>query len=131
MKNIPLPMMMMMIMMTMKSCPHNPPHPFCIITTVTSNTNGLFLAVYVDTDEEAYSFSNNPAEFSIYNCATYQICSILGMLISMRAADKTGMQGVNGSTTASGIGTIKFTITDDNNIKHTIMLHDVIYLLRI
>ena len=29
---------------------------------------------------------------------------------------------------AAGIGTIQFTITDDDNIKHTIVLRDVIYL---
>ena len=29
---------------------------------------------------------------------------------------------------ASGIGTIQFTITDEDNVKHVIQLHDVIYL---
>ena len=35
-----------------------PTTPLYMMTTVTSNTNGLILAVYADTDEEAYSFSN-------------------------------------------------------------------------
>ena len=38
------------------------------------------------------------------------------------------MCGVNGSTIASYVGTIQFTITDDDNANHTIVLHDVIYL---
>ena len=46
----------------------------------------------------------------------------------MRPAPKIGVQGVAGSSMASGIGTIQFTIIDDDNVKHVIQLEDVIYL---
>lgn len=46
----------------------------------------------------------------------------------MRLAPKIGVMGVSGSSMASGIGTIRFIIADDDGRKHTIILNDVIYL---
>ena len=46
----------------------------------------------------------------------------------MKLAPKIGAMGVSGSSMASVVGTIQFTIADDDGTKHTITLHDVIYL---
>ena len=46
----------------------------------------------------------------------------------MRPTPKIGVQGVVGSSIASGIGTIQCTIADDDNVKYVIQLEDVIYL---
>ena len=74
------------------------------------------------------SFSCDATEFATDNCATHHICSQLSLFTSMRPAPTIGVQGVSGRTMASGIGTIEFILTDEENIKHKITIEDVIYL---
>ena len=71
-----------------ESSPQPTTTPLCIMTTVISNINSLILVIDDDIDEEAYSFSNKPAEFGTDNCAIHRICSILDMFISMCTVDK-------------------------------------------
>ena len=46
----------------------------------------------------------------------------------MRPAPNVGVTGVADSSMGAGIGSIKFTTTDESDIKHKIVLDDVIYL---
>ena len=102
----------------------------CFTTMTDREVIGLVLNNTDNEDaiEEAFSFKNEPTEFGTDNCATHHICSELGLFIDMRPAPKIGVMGVSGSSMASGVGTIRFIITDDDGNKHTITLHDVIYL---
>ena len=50
------------------------------------------------------------------------------MIINMRSANSIDVQGINGSTMASGVGTIQFKITDNDGVRHTIVFYNVIYL---
>ena len=104
--------------------------PYCFATTTDDEIHSLALhntSKYVASDH-VYSFTSEPTEFGTDNCATHHICSLLNLFVNMRPAPKVGVTGVAGSTMASGIGTIMFTITDDDGIKHKITLEDVIYL---
>ena len=78
--------------------------------------------------DERISFSGEPTEFGTDNCATHHICSLLSLFTDMRPAPTIGVTGVAGSLQASGIGTIKFILTDDQGLKHNIQLKNVIYL---
>ena len=104
--------------------------PYCFATTTDDEIHSLALhntSKYAASDH-VYSFTSEPTEFGTDNCATHHICSLLNLFVNMRPAPKVGVTGVAGSTMASGIGTIMFTITDDDGIKHKITLEDVIYL---
>ena len=103
-------------------------YTFFMMVEVLPNKNGLILTVDDDKCEDAQSFTNDPTEFGTDNCALNHIWSILGMFTTMCTWEKIGVRGVNERTMAAGISTIPFTITDDENVKHTIVLHNVIYL---
>ena len=74
-------------------------------------------------------FDENPVEFGIDNCATHHICSNKSLFHDgMKSLMSVGVRDINGVAQADGVGTINFTITDNNDIDHSITLDNVIYL---
>ena len=102
----------------------------CFTTTTTDDINPLILH---NTDKHSIpdgnmSFNSDTTEFGTDNCATHHICSLLNLFTDMRPAPKIGVTGVAGSLMASGIGTVQFTVTDDEGKRHSVKLRNVIYL---
>ena len=103
--------------------------PYCFTTIANEEINGLALhnkTKYAASDH-VFSFTSETTEFRTDNCATRHTCSLLKIFVSLRPAPKIGITGVAGIKMEFSIGTILFTITDDNG-KHKITLEDVIYL---
>ena len=74
------------------------------------------------------SFNSKATEFGTDNCATHHIFSLLNLFTDIGLAPKIGVTGVAVSLMASGIGTTKFILTDDNGEKYKIQLKNIIYL---
>ena len=101
----------------------------CFTSTTIDNINPLILHnTKTHSSDGNMSFNSDTTEFGTDNCATHHICSQLKLFIDMRPAPKIGVTGVAGSLMASGIGTVQFTIIDDNEEKHIVKLKNVIYL---
>ena len=90
----------------------------------------LALQSKVDWEQSRNTFNFIPTntEFGTYNCATQHICGLEDLFIHMREpASPIGVKGISGVSTAKGIGSIRFTLKDDQQTTHTITLNDVIY----
>ena len=84
-----------------------------------------------DDDELTVNFaaSNEPTEFGLDNCATHHICTNKRLFTNIIIPKKEiGVNGVTGSLTAEGIGTVQFRMQDDNEKQHLITLDNVILL---
>ena len=68
-----------------------------------------------DKDTET-DFTSAHKEFGTDNCATHHICWDYDMFIpsTYRLIKSVGVQGIAGRAVAKGIGTVVFTVTDDN-----------------
>ena len=110
--------------------PWEPADPLCLVTETTDIADVLILANSNTgkPDTNLCSFAPTRTEFGTDNCATHHICSQLELFISMDTSTNIGVKGVAGSSLAEGIGTVQFTITDEDGIAHTITLSNVIYL---
>ena len=83
----------------------------------------------VDMNSEDFSLNSNSTEFGTDNCATHHICSERDLFVGeIKPISNIGVKGISGSAMAEGIGTIEFTIVDDNKEEHKIRLENVIYL---
>ena len=77
----------------------------------------------------SYSLAPQLCELALDNCATHHICAQKGLFVSLETPTQPiVVQGVSGRSLTEGIGTIAFTITDDNGVTHDITLDRVIYL---
>ena len=82
-------------------------------------------------DENCVSFATEVTrtEFGLDNCATHHICTEEKMFTKLFTPEREiSVQGVAGSLEAKGVGTIRFTITDDDGRPHQIELNNVILL---
>ena len=77
-----------------------------------------------DDDELTVNFaaSNEPTEFGLDNCAKHHICTNKRLFTNIIIPKKEiGVNGVTGSLTAEGIGTVQFRMQDDN--ENSILSH--------
>ena len=76
----------------------------------------LALQSKVDWEQSRNTFNFIPTntEFGTDNCATQHICGLEDLFIHMREpASPIGVKGISGVSTAKGIGSIRFTLKDD------------------
>ena len=74
-------------------------------------------------------FSLSTYEFGMDNCATHHICVVKNLFVTLRdISSHVHVNGISGSSTAKGIGTIRFHIMDTKGHDHLITLDNVIYL---
>ena len=87
------------------------------------------LSPSADKDAET-AFTSKHTEFGTDNCATHHICSDYNLFIksTYKLIESIGVQGIAGRALAKGIGTVVFTVTDDNGARSTITLENVIHL---
>ena len=79
-------------------------------------------------DEVRHSFDTNTVTFGVDNCATHHICSLLSLFRDHpKPITNVGVKGVAGTMPAKGIGTITFSLKDDDGVTHDITLHNVIF----
>ena len=63
-------------------------------------------------------------------CAIRHICSIKELFVGeITTSTNIGVKGISGSSLVTGVEIIRFTIKDDKNKVHEIILENVIYLL--
>ena len=84
----------------------------------------------VDHDNNnAFNFVPTRTEFGTDNRATQHICGVRNLFCTMRdPTHPIGVKGISGVSSAKGIGTIKFVLTDDDGQTHNVTLDNVIYL---
>ena len=112
---------------------HNKNHISEHLCCITNVDPGMVLA----SDDQSTSaprtvamlFEPTVVEFGTDNCATHHICNNLSLFISPPIeVENVGIRGVSGSVSAEGIGTIQFSLQDDDGKDHLITLSNVIYL---
>ena len=97
------------------------PNPLCLSTqseVIIGNNKCMALANLSpseDNDSET-DFTTAHTEFGTDNCATHHICSYYIYFIksTYRLIKSVGVQGIAGKAVAKWIGTVVFTVTDDN-----------------
>ena len=98
-------------------------HPLCLVTDTIDISDVLALANSITTKDAinlcSFDSTSVPTEFGTDNCATHLIFSQPELFTSMIKSTTIGVKGVAGSSSAEGIGAIKFTIQDEASIQHT------------
>ena len=75
---------------------------------------GTSTTILNESQEMDYSVQSDPIRFGTDNCATHHICSDLSLFVSKpKVIHGVGIKGITGSSPALGIGSIQFTITDE------------------
>ena len=114
------------------SFPPSSSQPLCLVADAVDVSDVLALSNSTITKDPknlcSFASTSVPTEFGTDNCATHHICSQIELFTSMCKSTTIGVKGVAGSSLAEGIGTVQFTITDEDGIQHTICLNNVIYL---
>ena len=102
----------------------------CFMTHTAINNKVVALSNDNGTDEDtSFTFDATPTEFGTDNCATNHVCSDRKLFSSLQLPKTSiGVRGVSGSSEASGVGTVKFKLSDDNGTPHDITLNNVIFL---
>ena len=104
---------------------HHSSNTLCLTTEVLALANNSSDKNF----QQRFSFIPTPTEFGADNCATQHICSQSELFTTMsEPSSRIGVKGVSGCSTAAGIGSIRFSMIDSNNIKHIVDLDNVIYL---
>ena len=91
----------------------------------------LAMSYSVEHEQPRINFaeSREPIEFGLDNCATHHICVDKPLFKTLLVPEKKiGVQGVAGSLSAEGLGTVEFTTRDDDGKNHSIALENVILL---
>ena len=106
------------------------PLRLCLVAECSIDNKAVALANDdADRIETEFTFDTKPATFGTDNCATHHICYQRDLFASIsEPATSIGVRGVSGSSTAEGIGTVKFRLKDDNKKTHDITLKNVIFL---
>ena len=96
-------------------------------------TNPLILPNTANTRENNNTFvwwNDHRVEFGVDNCATRHICSKKELFVGeINTSTNIGVKGISGSFRTTSLGTIRFTIKDDEDKVNEIILEHVIYLL--
>ena len=106
----------------------------CLATEVTDIGDvcafgGTSTTILNESQEMDYSVQSDPIKFGTDNCATHHICSDLSLFVSKpKVIHGVGIKGITGSSPALGIGSIQFTITDEEGGVEVIRLDNVLYL---
>ena len=80
-------------------------------------------------EKDNFSFLDKPTKLAMDNCATFHVCKDKNVFIGdIKESPNIRVKGVSGTSQASGIGKIKFTITDKEGRLKEILLENVIYL---
>ena len=95
-------------------------------------TNPLILPNTANTRENNNTFvwwNDHRVEFGVDNCATRHICSKKELFVGeINTSTNIGVKGISGSFRTTSLGTIRFTIKDDEDKVNEIILEHVIYL---
>ena len=98
-------------------------------STTVKNVLGTILAneqVWED-DDGAFCFSSKGVEFAVDNCATHNVCNDKRLFIGeIKEIKSLAINGVGGSTSPVGIGTVAFKIRDSTNKEHYVELKNTI-----
>ena len=111
------------------------PRPLCLstqseISLVNNKCMALANLSPSQNEDTEINFANEHTEFGTDNCATHHICSDYNLFkeSTYKLIESVGVQGIAGRAVAKGIGTVVFTVMDDNGEKSTITLKNVIHL---
>ena len=106
--------------------------PLCLPCEAFDYTKPLALANEDENSgnsDETLKFDDGGVEFGADNCATHHICADKTLFVGdVTLLDGVGVRGINGTSMAKEIGTIKFEMKDDDGKSHTITLENVLYL---
>ena len=88
-------------------------HNLCFMIQCTMEAQATVLTHNDDNTNTPFTFDLKPTEFGTDNCATHHICFQRDLFVAIMGPESSiGVRGVSGSSTAEGIGTVKFRLKD-------------------
>ena len=104
--------------------------PLCLTSIGSDSIQETILANGVNPGtDESFSFQSIPTEFGTDNCATRHICAQRELFTNIEQPSvEIGVQGISGSSSALGVGDVRFQLKDDDGVQHNITLQNTIFL---